>query len=386
MKGGKTRVLHVIKTLSLGGAETNLLNLVRALDPARYENHVAYSFGGEIEGRFLKGGVRLFKYAEGSHKIKSFQTIPIVLRLARYILKHDIDVVHTHIFNAHIWGALAAKLSGRKVVEHVHDFRYLDPEDFTRRRGSNTQYRHAGRFASLSDRVIILTRQNRDFLVEKKLQPDFKVRQIQNGIPLNGNVAQASGRRAEVREKFGIADSAQVILTSARISDEKNVDLVFRIVPEVLRHAPGAVFLISGDGPLLAPYKEKVRQMGLEDRIRMIGYYDNAFELLAASDLFLLPSFLELHSIAVLEAMSMGLPLVLSKGVGSNDEFIIDGENGVLLDPFSDDGWAGAVVRILRETGLRESLGRKAKETVLEKFDIRRIARQFEGVYDELVR
>src|SRR5437870_1870925 len=135
----KIRVLHIIKTLNLGGAETNLFNLVNAMDPGKFEAHVAYSFGGEIETRFKRAGVRLFKYAEGSHRVRSLASLAIILRLMRYILANDIDMVHTHIFNAHVWGLIAAKLTGRRVIEHVHDFRYLPESEFQRRRGSNTQ-------------------------------------------------------------------------------------------------------------------------------------------------------------------------------------------------------------------------------------------------------
>ena len=119
------RVLHVIKTLSLGGAETNLLNLADALDSNSVESHVAYSFGGEIEQRFKKKGLRLFKYAEDANKVKSFASFAIIRRLMSYIRKNKIDIVHTHLFNAHLWGGTAAKFTGRKLVEHVHDFRYI---------------------------------------------------------------------------------------------------------------------------------------------------------------------------------------------------------------------------------------------------------------------
>src|SRR5436190_18805052 len=96
----KIRVLHVIKTLALGGAETNLLNLVQATDPERIEAHVAYSWGGEIEERFKKEGVQLFKYADENHKIKSLSSLRIIWRLANYIWRQKVDVVHTHVFNA----------------------------------------------------------------------------------------------------------------------------------------------------------------------------------------------------------------------------------------------------------------------------------------------
>ncbi|MCK4946997.1 MAG: hypothetical protein KAS46_01360, partial [Candidatus Aureabacteria bacterium] len=68
----KIKVLHLIKTLSLWGAELNLFNLTRHIDPRHFETHIGYSTGGEFEKRFKESGIKLFKFAEGSHKIKSF--------------------------------------------------------------------------------------------------------------------------------------------------------------------------------------------------------------------------------------------------------------------------------------------------------------------------
>ena len=87
-------------------------------------------------------GVRLFKFADQDHKVKrDLASFGIVARLAGYLRRNSIDIVHTHTFSAQLWGAAAAKLTGCKIVEHVHDFRYLEPEDFARRRGFNNQYK-----------------------------------------------------------------------------------------------------------------------------------------------------------------------------------------------------------------------------------------------------
>src|SRR6185436_8235882 len=106
----KIRVLHIIKTLDLGGAETNLFNLVQVADPSKVVVHVAYSAGGEIEEKFKKSGVALFKYASENYRVKSIATLFIILKLVGYIRKNKIHIIHTHNFSAHIWGSLAAKI------------------------------------------------------------------------------------------------------------------------------------------------------------------------------------------------------------------------------------------------------------------------------------
>jgi glycosyltransferase involved in cell wall biosynthesis len=379
-------VLHLIKTLNLGGAETNLLNLIHATDRDRYDIHVGYSFGGEIESRFLESGVKLFKYADQNHKVKSIATFGIVWRIARYVFENGIRIIHTHNFSAHIWGSMAAKLTGRKLVEHVHDFRYVEDGEFRKRRGENNQYKYARLLRNVSDRVVVLTRDNEAFLQKKRLYEARRIREIQNGIPMPEKCVPTEFEKRFMRSRYGIASDVPVVLTSARLAPEKNIDLILRIAPDVLAKVPDAVFLVSGDGPLLDDLRARCHMLGLESNVRFIGYHSEMTDLLAASDVYLLPSFLELHSIGILEAMSMKLPIVVSKGVGCNDEFIDDWNNGVLLDPFSDEGWADALVTLLSNPVLRLEIGTRAYETCKSRFNIENTVKKIEDMYAELAR
>lgn len=376
----KIKVLHLIKTLDLGGAETNLFNLVNAMDVDRVESHVGYSHGGQIESRF-SGIAHLYKYARSSHRIKSPVSAWIVARLSAYVMRHQIDVIHTHNFNAHVWGCLAAKITKRKIVEHVHDFRYLDPAEYRRRHGHARQFKYAKYLKNVSDRVVVLTEQNRRYLLDHGLYPESKIRLIPNGLP----PCQARGERAEIRRRLGLGEATAVILTASRLSDEKNISLVLRVAPRVLAKNPGTVFVVAGSGPLLDALRREAADKGLERGVRFIGFHPDVGELLTASDIFFLPSFLELHSIAILEALDAALPVVVSGDAGCNAEFLRDGENGFLCDPFGDAGWSEALNRLLADADLRRRVGESGRRTCRELFDIRKTASRFEELYAELV-
>jgi glycosyltransferase involved in cell wall biosynthesis len=377
----RIRVLHIIKTLSLGGAETNLLNLVGAFDAGKVETHVAYSFGGEIEGRFRAAGVKLFKYADESHRVKSLHSLPIVLRLAAYIRRQRIDIVQTHNFNGHIWGLLAAKLAGAKVIEHVHDHRYTPRDELARRQGLLDQYRFIKFFRRQSDRVIVLTRDNAEYVIRNGIAPADRVLEWQNGI----SFAESSISEPQaLRRRFDISPAAVVILTSARMDPAKNVDLILRIAGRVVEAAPAAIFLVAGSGAHLEDYKSRARQNNVDRYIRFVGFHQNMYDLLAAADVFLLPSFLELHSIAILEALKMKLPVVISQGVGCHDEFIESGSNGYLCDPFLEQPWIDALVRLSNDPDWRKCVGRKGYETCCNLFDIRDKAARFEKLYADV--
>ncbi len=379
------KVLHIIKNLRLGGAEINLFNLLNTLRHDNFEFHVAYAYGGELEPRFRAAGFHLFKYADEDHKVGSLATFGIIGRLMRYIWQNRIDIIHTHTFSAHIWGSMAAKLTRCKIVEHVHDFRYLDREEFARRRGFNKQYRFIRNFRNLSDRVVVLTKQNRDFLLREDMYPPERIYQYQNGIPLPDESEKKAGAKAKLVRKFSLPADPVLIFTSIRIAPEKNIDLILRIAPKVIAQVPNAVFLIAGDGPLYCKTFNEIKNSGFKDNIRLIGYAANIRSLLEAADIFLLPSFLELHSIALLEAMSMRVPVVISRNVGCHNEFIDSWENGVLLDPFQDEGWAEALVELLENPHLRRTVGDNGYRTCQQKFDIRDTAKRFEEMYAELM-
>lgn len=381
----KIKILHIIKTFNLGGAETNLLNLVQSIDPQKFENHVGYSFGGEIENDFIAAKARLFKYARHNHKVQSLASFAIIARIWWYLLANKIDIVHTHTFSGHIWGAIAAKLSGKKIVEHVHDFRYCDPDDFARRRGTNNQYRFIRLFQNISDRVIVLTKQNFDFLINGKYYPAGKVIEQQNGIPIVP-FAVSADERTTITARLGIRSDAQIVLTPVRVAPEKNVDLILRIALSVKQANPHVVFLIAGDGPLLKEYKEFVESRSAGEYIKFIGFCRDVRQLLAVSDIMLLPSFLELHSIAILEAMSMKVPVVVSQDVGCNSEFIEHGKNGMLADPFIDSGWAQAIGSLLGDKSCHDAVGQAGYQTCVEKFDIKVTADKFSSLYSELVK
>lgn len=382
----KIKVLHIIKTLNLGGAEVNLLNLLRSIDQNKIELHVAYSFGGELEPKFKEAGIKLFKYAPKDNKVKSLATLGIVMRLVGYIKAQGIDIIHTHNFSAHLWGCMAAKLAGVKIIEHVHDFRYLEPDDFARRRGFNNQYKFIYKLKDVSDRVVVLTRQNRDFLIKEGIYKADRIREYQNGIPM-GNTTIGNDKdtlRKSLINKFNLRLDALTILTPVRVAPEKNVDLILRIAPEVIKVVPNAIFLIAGDGPLYEESVNQIKKLELENNIKMIGYHPDITDLLKGTDVFLLPSFLELHSIAILEAMSMAVPVVISQDVGCNSEFIKDWSNGVLLDPFKDDGWANALIKLLQDPSLRKQIGNAGYQTCLEQFNIKNVAPKFEELYVSL--
>ncbi|MCK5215202.1 MAG: glycosyltransferase [Candidatus Omnitrophica bacterium] len=377
----KIKVLHVINSFNLGGAEVNLLNLLKAFPRDCYDLHVGYSFGGDFEADFRQLDIKLFKYNSKKAKVKSFQSLINIFMIAQYLLRNRIKIVHTHNFSAHVWGSVAAKLTGAKVIEHVHDFRYEEPHYLLANGRDPQQFRLVRYFAKLSNRILVLTRNNHDFLIRHKMADEAKIRLQLNGIPL---AQPEMVDETQLRGKLGIADGKKIILTAARMSKEKNILMVLQTARGLREKHGDVLFVIAGDGPEKEPIAQEIKNQGLEGNVKLIGFYPNVRELLAAATVFMQPTLMELHSITMLESLSMHTPTLVSKGVGCNDDFISHGVNGFLLDPHDHREWVAALDSLLNDPAKFESVAAAGRALVEEKGDINKTVQALDAVYEEL--
>ncbi len=372
------KILHIIKTLSLGGAESNLFNLLQPGNMAM-ETHVAYSFGGDFEQKFL--GLRdigFFKYSSGKHKVQSLASLLIIWKLSAYIRKNKISIVHTHNYNGHIWGLMAAKMAGAKVIEHVHDFRYEDADYLRARNVHPGQFKQAVCFAKKSDRIIVLTENNKKYLIQRGVSAD-KIKVLRNGIPL-GDIPYID--RGMIKASLGLPENKKIILFAARLSPEKNAQTVIRIAERMSRD--DVVIVIAGSGPQKAALESGLSD-AVKGRVKFIGFYPRVTELMSVADVFIQPTLLELHSITMLEAMKMSVPSIVSAGVGCNDEFVTDRLNGFLLDPMDADAWAKKISELLSDPMAARKMGQEGRRLVEGECNIQNTAKKLELVYQEIL-
>jgi len=379
----KITILHIIKTLNLGGAEFNLLNLAKTFNPNKYDIHVAYSGEGKLIPQFKSAEINLLCFSSKPHKIKDFASLTTIIKLIKYIRKHNIQIIQTHTFNAHIWGTIAGRLCGCKVIEHVHDSRYQNPVELQKRGEYSKQYKHIKKFRRLADQVIVLTQENKNFVIQNNIYPANRVTQIYNGLPCDPSLKSKDPH--DIRNKYSIPRDLLVSVTPIRFSPEKNLSLILSVIEQVLLTHKNIIFIIAGEGELKNEFYEQCKSKGLLEHIRLPGFVENISELLFIADIFFLPSLLELHSIAILEAMRMAIPIIVSSNVGSNDEFIQNGVNGILENPFKVDGWVTSIINLIENKEKRSAIGQEGYQTFCSKFDIEKIIPQIESVYTRVL-
>jgi len=377
-------VLHVINTLSGAGAQMNVVRLATHANRARVEPHVAYCGHWPLETELERCAVPLLRLDESPRRVRSIATPRIIARLLAYIRKHRIQLVHTHLFNAHVWGTSAARIVGVKVLEHVHDHRYSDRkalENFGLPRTHH--YDQASLLARLSDHIVVLTTQNRNHVMQRVGVDASKISVILNGLPQRAGLPTAA-ERARLRTSLDIPADAFVVLGVGRLAAEKNFKTLVAAAAQARARVPKLRVLILGQGPERESLQNQIDTANLGSMITLAGQRADMLAHYDCADVLLQPSYFELHSLAMLEAMQAGLPVVVSRGVGANDDMITHAHTGFLIEPNDIAQWAELIATLFEQPTLRAAVGRQGKSFIDGSCDIRHVCDRFESLYERL--
>jgi len=204
---------------------------------------------------------------------------------------------------------------------------------------------------------------------------------VPNGIDLSRRGRSVSGQ--EFRARYGIPQPCKVVSQLSWLVKEKGVDIFLKAAAEVLRSRDDVHFVVGGDGEGRSAYEQLARELGLDGHVTFTGQIPDpiASGFYLASDVFCLPSrWNEACGLVLLEAMSFAVPVVASR-VGGIPEFVRDGFDG-LLTGGGESAFAGAVLTLLSDEGLRRKMGESARRNVEEAFDVRLMAERYAELLD----
>jgi len=205
---------------------------------------------------------------------------------------------------------------------------------------------------------------------------------LQNGIDAEAFRVAPAGPAA--REAVGLDPRRPVIGTVGRLEDRKGQEQLLGALGRLTATANGSgpQGLIVGDGPSRERLERQARELGLQDRVRFTGTVSDVRPLLAAMDVFVLPSFAEGMSNALMEAMAAARPVVATN-VGGNPEVVADGRTGMLVPPGEAEAIAAAVGTLLHDPGRAGRLAEAGREFVTERFGARARVAELERLYEE---
>jgi glycosyltransferase involved in cell wall biosynthesis/aminoglycoside phosphotransferase (APT) family kinase protein len=355
----------------LGGAERAMLMLLESLDGEAWRPTLLLDDAPGVEPlaeRAAALGVPVRRVGPLPLGLTGARRVPA---LARLLWRERPDVFHAHMSSpvACKW-ALAASVLARvpAVLGTVQVGEYEPPN-----RSAYWQLRALARGV---DRYLAVSRGIAAELVGRLGWPAEKIEVVYNAVDAERVAVSAP---PGLREELG-DEGRPLVLTPARLDAQKGHATLFEAIAQV----PDAVFVLAGEGPEREPLEALARRLEIADRVRFLGRREDVPALLAACDVFALPSLYEGSSLAVLEAMAAGIPVV-SSAIGGTDELIEEGRGGLLVAPGDAAALAAALRRMLDEPELRESLAAGARERVEGGLRREQMAGRVMRVYSELL-
>ena len=364
------RILHLITTLDVGGAEMHLLAQVRGQTARGHAVSVAWLKGaGSLADDFRRAGAVSAERA-------SLPSLPGRIRRC--------DLVHTHLLKADAVGAVAALAAGasRRLVSSKH----TDEQVLKRPLVSRVH----GVIGNVPRRVIVLSDHVGRFVAQHGRVDAARIRRVYYGLdpaPFAAAAAAGGEARRACRAEFGFGPSDVVFTCVARFAAQKAHDVLLRAFDRARAENPAIKLLLVGDDPF-GDWRQRAeahaRELGLGAACVFAGIRRDVPRILAASDVFVMCSLWEGLGLVFLEAMATELP-VLATRVSAVPEVVVDGATGLLVPPSDDAALADGFLALARDPALRRRLGRAGAERVAADFGLDRMFDETLAVYGEVL-
>jgi glycosyltransferase involved in cell wall biosynthesis len=381
---GKKRVLHLVSSNGLFGAEKVLLDIARfnnqngtdVIVGAIKNSHNPHT---EVVSEAERLGLETAIFESNGRMDPE-----TMLQIKKYIRENRIDIVHTHNYKSDMLGFLATRFTDAKWIATNHVWH-----------GTDKKLRFYEKLDSFIlrfvDKVIAVSDEIKDDLVKKGIRED-KIERIYNGIDTSAVSGlrlavcgkNSNGNGQQLRKKLGIAKNDIVVTTVGRLSPEKGYAVFLKAAEKIIKKRNSTKFLIVGDGPLFKSHKSQVTSHKLQDYVKFLGIRNDIAEILSVTDIYVNASYIEGMPITILEAMRAGLPVVATRA-GATPQVISHGRSGVLVDSGDPQRLADEIESLISDRSKRLKLGKHAYEDVRSKFSLERMGCDYAEVYQEVL-
>ena len=343
------RVMFLLTSMPIGGAETLLVNLVRRMDRERVEPLVGCLKQKGVLGEVLENEIPVFE-----NLIRHKYDFAVAGRLKKLFLEQRIDALVTiGAGDKMFWGRLGARRAKVSVIlSALHSTGWPDGVGRLNRL-----------LTGITDGFIAVAKQHAEYQINEEKFPESKVFLIPNGIDTDRFVFD-SALRAQWRTQVGISPEAPVVGIVAALRSEKNHDLFLESARRVSETMPEARFVIAGDGPERPRLEKLANELGIESSVHFLGSTQDIQGVLSMVDLFALSSHNEASPVSIMEALSCERPVVATD-VGSIDESVLEGKTGFLVPAGDAEQMSDRWLRLLGDNELRDRLGKQGREHIV---------------------
>ena len=351
----KTKVLHVTYDMRIGGTEMVIKNIIEGSDKELLDMSIFCieeplgPWGEEMR----ENGIAI----HSQNRKDGFDT-SLISGIRKVIKEQSIDVLHCHQYTPWVYGVLAAVGLRTKVIFTEHGRFYPDSSSWKRRFINPV-------LAFFTDHITAISKATKQALVEFEFLNEKKIEVIYNGIqPLPKASAE---ELKELRVSLQIPEHHMILGTVARLDPIKNQKMMIDAFNEVLKEQPDTTLIIVGDGELMDALQAQVSELGIRDKVIFTGYVTKPGTHIQLFDIFLLSSLSEGTSMTLLEAMSVGVPCVVTDA-GGNAEVVEDGVSGVVADNDDVHEFADAIVLFFIKQKKKTQFGNNSKQRFKDLF------------------
>jgi len=370
----KIKVLHLINSRGLYGAERVIISLAAAAEGEKYSPSLALLQTKNYPTKEFIDAVEEKKADSYVIPCKRWIDIKAVLQLREVIKENNIDIVHCHGMKGRLYGLLAGFGMKSKLITTHHIWNRNNIRVYLFELFDAFYIRFFPKIIAVSPGV---RQELLDFFV-----PANKICIIINGINID-DFKRNDMHREEIRKKLNIDKDKILIGTFGRISPEKGQKHLIEAAKNIINKNKNVCFLIVGDGAEKEFIKKNAEHLGVYENMIFLDFQEDINKYYSAIDILVIPSISDGTPMVLLEAMSAGLPIVATEpGAG---HVLRDGIDGLVVRPGQTEELAKAVNRILTNKSEAELFAVNTLARVREKYSASIMAREHEKVYEELL-
>lgn len=364
-------ILHVIDTTGPGGAETVFADLVTGLPASPYRSVPMVSGPGWLHDTLCAAGkdplVVRSEERNGAAYLVDF------LRVIRRLRP---DLIHGHLIGSALYGSIAGRLSGIPALCTFHGPADVPSGDRLRR----LRFEIIGRASS---RITFVSNALTEWMLAETHLPQTKARVIYNGVDTS---RFSTTRDPWLRRHLGLAEGTLLFGALGNLRAPKGYDVLMQALSRLPAAGVDWHMAIAGDitGDVYPRVLQLRDSLGLTDRVTFLGFRHDIAEVLAGFDVFVLPSLTEGFSLATVQAMASGLPVLVTRS-GGPEEIVVDGVSGMFVPPGDPDSLRDAIQRLRSDPQLRECLGRNGRERVESRFSLDAMINSYAAEYEAIL-
>lgn len=334
---------------------------------------LAFNTVQEVNPELINMGCRVYdiEFNRNPFNLKNFSAFKKIKKL---IENNNYDVVHTHTPVASVLTRLACKNMKEIIVFYTahgfHFYKGAPPKNWL------LYFTIELWLSKFTD--VLITINNEDYIRAKKF---FKARNIEYipGIGLDiKKFSEVIVNKSKKRKELGIPENAFVVLSVGELNDNKNHETIIKSISKI--NNPNIYYVICGEGPLEKYLKKLAKSLGIENRVLLLGYRDDVYEIYKVADIFTFPSKREGLGMAALEAMASGLPIITSNVHGIVD-YSDNNKTGYCFAPNDVNKFSSAILKLYNNEKLRKKIGEYNKN-VVKKFSLKYVLERMEDIYN----